>query len=180
MPLNEHHNFLTIDLLNTNMSTTKVDKIPVVKLNDTGETKKKIDKTSNLTFEIEITHKFMFLFGVFFGIVVLRHQFLQHLTESAGNLLRGYEYDWEDDCIIRRKPKDGRIESCRPRLDCGFCQSVDQIDVYPSRQMTQDLFMEKYANSGRPLLVTKATEEWLAMDVFNFDFFRDLYLDLNR
>ena len=38
--------------------------------------------------------------------------------------------------------------------------------------------MEKYAYSGRPLLVKNATYDWKAMNSFNFEFFRDLYEDL--
>ena len=35
-------------------------------------------------------------------------------------------------------------------------------------------FKEKYADSGRPLLIKNAAKNWKAMDTFNFEFFRNL------
>ena len=69
---------------------------------------------------------------------------------------------------------------CRQKLDCGFCQSMDRMDVIPGTQMTKDLFLEKYAETGRPLVVTNISEGWPAMEAFDYDFFKNLYLNLNR
>lgn len=39
-------------------------------------------------------------------------------------------------------------------------------------------FVNRYAYRGQPVVVRNATDDWLAMDTFDFDFFRDLYEDL--
>ena len=59
-----------------------------------------------------------------------------------------------------------------------MCYNVTQIDVVDEQKMNEDLFMERYAYSGRPLLVKNATNEWRAMETFDFEFFRDLFEDL--
>ena len=59
-----------------------------------------------------------------------------------------------------------------------MCSNVTQIDVIDNGNMNVDLFVEKYAYSGKPLLVKNATNNWEAMTSFNFEFFRDLYEDL--
>ena len=72
-------------------------------------------------------------------------------------------------------------KSCfgREPIDCQMCHNITQIDVVHEQDMNEDLFMERYAYSGRPLLVKNATNEWSAMDTFDFEFFRDLFEDLN-
>ena len=57
---------------------------------------------------------------------------------------------------------------------------MDAIDIYDRELMTQELFTERYAMSGQPLVVRNATGDWLARKEFNFNFFKDLYLRLNR
>ena len=66
----------------------------------------------------------------------------------------------------------------RPLVDCQMCENVSQIDIIDAADINADIFVEKYAYSGRPLLVKNATNEWIAMSSFNFEFFRDLYEDL--
>ena len=41
-----------------------------------------------------------------------------------------------------------------------------------------DIFLNKYAYSGRPLLIKNAARNWKAMETFNFEFFKDLYAGL--
>ena len=67
----------------------------------------------------------------------------------------------------------------REPIDCQMCHNVTKIDVVHEQDMNEDLFMEKYAFSGRPLLVKNATNDWSAMVTFDFEFFRDLFEDLN-
>ena len=38
--------------------------------------------------------------------------------------------------------------------------------------------MNKYAYSGRPVLIKNAAKNWKAMEKFNFEFFKDLYAGL--
>jgi hypothetical protein len=44
-----------------------------------------------------------------------------------------------------------------------MCSNVTQIDVIDGGNMNVDLFVEKYAYSGKPLLVKNATNNWKAM-----------------
>ena len=44
-----------------------------------------------------------------------------------------------------------------------MCSNVTQIDVIDNGNMNVDLFVEKYAYSGKPLLVKNATNNWEAM-----------------
>ena len=41
--------------------------------------------------------------------------------------------------------------------------------------MNEAFFVDKYAYSGRPLLVKNATYDWKAMNSFDFEFFRGEY-----
>jgi len=47
-------------------------------------------------------------------------------------------------------------------------------------EINPSIFRERYAYTGRPLLVRNATNWWPAVEAFTFNFFRDLYEDLNR
>jgi len=49
-----------------------------------------------------------------------------------------------------------------------------------STEVTQQLFRDVYAYSGRPLLVRNATNWWPATEAFTFTFFREIYESLNR
>ena len=111
---------------------------------------------------------------------MLNRNFLFETFNSFAIMVRGYEYDWTNDCVVMRDPQSGDQFLCRPRSDCRFCQSVDRIDVIPSNEMTPDLFTEKYAWSGRPVVIENAAGDWSALEVIDFDYLRKLYLDLNR
>ena len=65
--------------------------------------------------------------------------------------VQGYEYDSDDNCIIIRK-KSGEVDQCRPLIDCQMCRDVHEIDIISAKEMTQELFIEKYDLSGRPVL----------------------------
>ena len=65
--------------------------------------------------------------------------------------VQGYEYDSNDNCVIIRK-KSGEVDQCRPLIDCQMCRDVHEIDIISADEMTQELFMEKYDLSGRPVL----------------------------
>ena len=59
-----------------------------------------------------------------------------------------------------------------------MCQDVYEIDIIDAEDMTKELFENRYDFSGRPVLVKNVTAHWTAMQEFNFEFFRDLYEDL--
>ena len=53
-----------------------------------------------------------------------------------------------------------------------MCSNVTQIDVIDGGNMNVDLFVEKYAYSGKPLLVKNATNNWKAMTTVRIMSFR--------
>ena len=61
----------------------------------------------------------------------------------------------------------------RPRSDCIYCTNVTQIEIFEAEKLKEDIFVQ-YAYSGRPFLVKNAAKNWKALDVFTFEFFRDL------
>ena len=62
---------------------------------------------------------------------------------------------------------------------CKSCADVTQIEIIDAANLNVDIFVDKYAYSGRPLLVKNVTKKWKAMDSFNFEFIRDLYKGLD-
>ncbi|XP_012146378.1 adherens junction protein p120 isoform X5 [Megachile rotundata] len=61
----------------------------------------------------------------------------------------------------------------RPAEDCSICQDVQQVDRISN--VDPATFEERYAYSGRPVVVTDATQNWTAPSVFSFPFFKSLY-----
>ncbi|XP_075219532.1 uncharacterized protein LOC142323588 [Lycorma delicatula] len=80
---------------------------------------------------------------------------------------------YEDKCTIRMP--DTLTRALRPPEDCSFCRSVDSVDE--RSKLSPAEFEEKYAYSGRPVLVKDGMENWTAHHVFSFDFFKKLYED---
>ncbi|XP_077980612.1 bifunctional arginine demethylase and lysyl-hydroxylase JMJD6-A-like [Glandiceps talaboti] len=65
------------------------------------------------------------------------------------------------------------MEMTRPLVKCDMCMALDTAPVVEN--LSREEFMEKYAYSGVPVLVTGATVNWTAMDTFSFGFFKELY-----
>jgi histone arginine demethylase JMJD6 len=62
----------------------------------------------------------------------------------------------------------------RPIDDCSMCTGLDEIKRV--QNISKQEFLEKYAYTGRPVIVTDATLNWTAMSVVDFEFLRSLYL----
>ena len=77
------------------------------------------------------------------------------------------------------RDKYGAIEDCRAFINCEMCQNVEAIHIIMAEDLTQNLFLEKYENSGQPVLIKNAAKEWPAMEKFGFEFFKNLYLNLS-
>ena len=61
----------------------------------------------------------------------------------------------------------------RPPVNCRICCGLTQVD-HVSR-LSHEQFEERYAYSGRPVIVTDAMSNWSALQTFNFEFFRGIY-----
>ncbi|XP_015598996.1 uncharacterized protein LOC107269546 [Cephus cinctus] len=61
----------------------------------------------------------------------------------------------------------------RPAEDCSVCLDVKEVEKLSG--VDPAFFEERYAYSGRPVVITDATSNWTAPQVFSFSFFKDLY-----
>lgn len=57
--------------------------------------------------------------------------------------------------------------------DCSICINVTRVDRVS--RISQDDFDQMYAKTGRPVVVTDGTKGWEAVDLFDFEFFKELY-----
>ena len=131
--------------------------------------------------QIRSVRNLMLVFALFLEMSEFQHQhFANQCAKSLSILLRGYEYHWKHDCVVQRSLFTGKVLLCRKRRDCGYCQEADEIDEYDSSFMSPELLMERYAKTGRPVVIRNAVRDWLAMKEFSFNFFKDLYTSFNR
>lgn len=65
------------------------------------------------------------------------------------------------------------IDLFRPPTSCDICRDLDHIERVS--KITREEFEEKYAYTNRPVIVTDAMKDWLALEKFNFKFFKRLY-----
>lgn len=61
----------------------------------------------------------------------------------------------------------------RPPEDCSICQDVQQVDKLIAVDPT--IFEQRYAYSGKPVVISDAMANWTASKVFSFSFFKTLY-----
>ncbi|CAG5124798.1 unnamed protein product [Candidula unifasciata] len=77
---------------------------------------------------------------------------------------------WHPCLLTKTRPT---VPIFRPVVQCDFCQNVSQIVRLPHISAAE--FEDKYAYSGHPLIVSDGAANWSAVDVFSFEFFRDIY-----
>ncbi|XP_057290459.1 uncharacterized protein LOC130613150 [Hydractinia symbiolongicarpus] len=65
------------------------------------------------------------------------------------------------------------LDVFRPPVDCSFCRGITKFDRVS--QLSQQDFVEKYAYSGRPVIITDATKNWTATEKFSFEFIKSVY-----
>lgn len=74
-------------------------------------------------------------------------------------------------CLISMP--DSLSHAFRPPEDCGFCRNITRVDRISNT--SPDEFEQKYAYNAKPVIVTDATVNWTALDVFDFWYFKDVY-----
>lgn len=117
------------------------------------------------------------LFGVLVGfLAVFAGVFHLELYSRRGLakfwLTVYHNYNLEKEKCIFLLP-DKMIDVFRPPVDCSMCKDVVSVDRVKS--LEYHVFEEKYAYSGRPVVVVDGAKNWTAMEVFSFDFFRSVY-----
>ncbi|KAK8380449.1 hypothetical protein O3P69_016792 [Scylla paramamosain] len=63
----------------------------------------------------------------------------------------------------------------RPPVECGMCKDV--VEIERVHTITPQQFEERYAYSGRPVVVTDGQRNWSAPHTFSFTFFKSIYAD---
>ena len=80
----------------------------------------------------------------------------------------------ENQCLLSLGPFSEVLGTDAMGYDCTFCEGV----TYAPRlsNLTVEEFVERYAYTTRPIIVTDATELWTAKDVFSYEYFKELYV----
>ena len=65
-------------------------------------------------------------------------------------------------------------EAVTPFVDCKICKGVTQAPRLTN--LSQEDFIRNYAYQSKPILVVGAASDWPALDLFSYDYFKDLYL----
>ena len=132
----------------------------------------------------ELKSKLTFLLGIFVGYFLLRSSLFevleQNLTQTTTWILfQTNLYNEESECPLHNYDLDEDEEGCREFVDCRMCEDVFEIDIINNEDMNQELFKQKYDRTGRPVLVKNVTNNWKAATEFNFEFFKNLFLELD-
>ncbi|XP_001358328.3 uncharacterized protein [Drosophila pseudoobscura] len=61
----------------------------------------------------------------------------------------------------------------RPPENCEFCVNIKNVPRL--QEISPNEFERKYAYSGAPVIVSDATQNWTAITLFNYWYFRDVY-----
>lgn len=67
-------------------------------------------------------------------------------------------------------------EATRPVSDCNFCRTISKPIYF--QNVTREEFVPYYAYSSKPIVVKKAFLHWPAMKYFSFNFFKELYANI--
>lgn len=95
--------------------------------------------------------------------------FLMILITISAAILNGKEFSLNR-CIIENNYLV--MEVTRPITNCKICKDIDSFTVLEN--VTKAEF-SKYAYLGHPLIVRGGCSNWTALDVFSYDFFKQLY-----
>ncbi|KAK2192273.1 hypothetical protein NP493_35g03036 [Ridgeia piscesae] len=67
-------------------------------------------------------------------------------------------------------------ELTRPVFNCELCRNMDRIERIAN--ISRQEFLEKYAYTTVPVVITGATDSWKALDTFNYKYFKKLYTSM--
>lgn len=102
-----------------------------------------------------------------FGIFVL----LSFLVTMIASLCAKIWLQSGEQCFV--SIPDTLSYAFRSPIDCEFCRNITQADRV-SNISPRD-FEVKYAYNAKPVIVTDATRNWTALDVFDFWYLKDVY-----
>ena len=64
-------------------------------------------------------------------------------------------------------------EFLQPIADCSVCEGI--VEAPRIVNLSREEFVRKYAYSSRPIVVAGAALEWSAIEVFSYEYFKELY-----
>ncbi|XP_049954702.1 uncharacterized protein LOC126470740 [Schistocerca serialis cubense] len=82
---------------------------------------------------------------------------------------------YDEACTIQAP--DIMTKVFRPPENCSMCVGVHHVEKVDN--ISPAVFEEKYAYTGKPVVVTDAMENWTAPEVFDFEFFKSIYDERN-
>ncbi|XP_014674984.1 PREDICTED: uncharacterized protein LOC106815073 [Priapulus caudatus] len=122
--------------------------------------------------KIVICGVFVTILAILLGIIHLEFYSRRGLAKFWLTVYHNYNLERER-CIFVMPDK--MVDVFRPPVDCGMCRNVTSVDRVSN--LSPSVFEEMYAYSGRPLLVADGTQNWTAMGLFTFDFFKNVYAE---
>ncbi|KAK2588496.1 hypothetical protein KPH14_001077 [Odynerus spinipes] len=90
------------------------------------------------------------------------------IGQTTKKFFATYRYD---KCLVELPAVTQKI--FRPAEDCSICRDVHRVEKLSNVDPTY--FEERYAYSGRPVVVTDAMVNWTAPKMFTYSFFKSLY-----
>lgn len=83
-----------------------------------------------------------------------------------------FDTDMEkEQCIV--DTHELMMDSFRPPVDCSVCRGIEQVDHV--KDITPKEFEQRYAYSGRPVVIVDGAKNWTATDIFSWEFFKSIY-----
>ncbi|CAG0924519.1 unnamed protein product, partial [Notodromas monacha] len=64
-------------------------------------------------------------------------------------------------------------DKVRPPVDCDICRNVTEVSKV--QNLDPEKFFSNFIETGRPVIVIDAMDDWLAAEEFSYEFFRDFY-----
>lgn len=77
----------------------------------------------------------------------------------------------KDNCLIPMP--ELFLDFFRPPVDCNICKNISSVDRV--KAITREEFLDKYAYTSRPVVITDGMQNWTAQQHFSFDFFKTIY-----
>lgn len=115
------------------------------------------------------------ILAIIFGLLAI---LTSSMTHFGAETFLAYTYDkifsidiYYEECLV---PKlETFIDVFRPPISCDICQDMNHIERISN--ITREEFEEKYAYTNHPVIITDAMNDWLALEKFDFKFFKRLY-----
>ncbi|KAK6632699.1 hypothetical protein RUM43_013469 [Polyplax serrata] len=151
-------------LLNRKMVEHKFSLVELEKLSFDDGRSRKSDKNSFLSTSIYLLSVIAVVFVTLFFSFLVKFPILDVLVDNTLGIR----------CVI---PNNYFIwEATRPVTDCSICENV--TEVLNLHNVSRESFAE-FAYTSRPLVIRNAAADWPAMKVFNFEFFKSLFENID-